>query len=187
MILFINACVREESRTKRIADHLLSRMGDTVTEVRLQDIDFPVVDEGFLKKRDELTEMGKFDVDMFSFARQFAAADMIVIAAPFWDMSFPAALKQYLEQICVNGIAFRYTEEGIPIGLCNAKKLYYVTTAGGPIISPEFGYGYVQSLAQNFYGIKETVLIKAENLDIYGADVEAIVNKAMEEIDKLEI
>ena len=34
MILFINACVREESRTKRLADCLLSKMEGKVEEFR---------------------------------------------------------------------------------------------------------------------------------------------------------
>ena len=61
---------------------------------------------------------------MFELARQFAAADQIVIAAPYWDLSFPAALKQYFEQINVLGITFAYTPEGVPKGLCRARKLY---------------------------------------------------------------
>ena len=34
-ILFINACVRKESRTKRLADHLLSLLDGEIEEVRL--------------------------------------------------------------------------------------------------------------------------------------------------------
>ena len=112
---------------------------------------------------------------MFDLARQFANADEIVIAAPFWDLSFPAALKQYFEQINVLGITFRYTPDGFPQGLCKAKKLYYITTAGGEFFPEEYGYGYVKALAQNFYGIKDVELIKATGLAIDGADEEKIL------------
>ena len=64
------------------------------------------------------------------------------------------------------GITFKYSPEGIPIGLCKAKKLIYVTTAGGPIISDELGFGYVKALAENFYGIKDVSQVKKEFLDI---------------------
>ena len=121
---------------------------------------------------------------MFDLARQFAGAETIVIAAPYWDLSFPAALKQYIEQINVLGISFRYTEEGTPIGLCKADKLYYVTTAGGCYVPEEFGYGYIKALAQNFYGILDVRLIKATGLDIDGADVDAILSAAEETIAK---
>ena len=176
MILFINACVRKESRTKILADRVLAEKGAPVTEIRLSDMVFPTVDEEFLIKRDELVANGKFDDPIFKPARQFAEADEIVIAAPCWDLSFPAALKQYFEQINVLGITFRYTPEGLPQGLCKAEKLTFVTTVGGDFFPEEYGFGYVKALAENFYGIKNLRLIKAVGLDIDGRDPEAIIN-----------
>ncbi len=180
MTLFINACVRKGSRTRRLADRFLSENGGEYEELRLEDISFPTADEDFLRSRDRLVAQGRLDGPAFGLARQFAAADEIVIAAPFWDLSFPAALKQYLEQINVVGITFVYTPEGYPKGLCRAKKLTYITTAGGEFFPEEYGFGYVRSLAQNFYGIPEVRLIKATGLDIAGADPEEILRKAYE-------
>jgi FMN-dependent NADH-azoreductase len=160
-------------------------MEDPVTELRLRDCQFPVVDESFLSKRDCLIGEGKMGDPMFELARQFASADEIVIAAPFWDLSFPAALKQYLEQINVIGITFRYNAQGIPEGLCSAKRLYYVTTAGGDFFPEEYGFGYVKALAQGFYGIRDVELIKATGLDTEGAPVEEIVLGCEEEIRRV--
>ena len=178
MILYINSCVRENSRTKRLAEGLLAGLDTEVEEVRLSDISFPAVDEAFLENRDRLIAAGEFDSPLFALARQFAGADQIVIAAPYWDLSFPSALKQYFEQINVLGITFVYTPEGIPKGLCRAKKLYYVMTAGGMYVPEEFGFGYVRALAQNFYGIEDVQLIRAVGLDIDGADVESIMKES---------
>ena len=180
MILFINACVRRNSRTKRLADALLANRQEPVTEIRLEEISFPVTDEPFLQKRDALIAAGDHTDPMFDMAKQFAEAERIVIAAPYWDLSFPASLKQYIEQINVLGITFAYTPEGIPQGLCRAKELVYVTTAGGNYVPEEFGYGYVKALAENYYGIPEVKLIKAAGLDIDGADAEKILQDAME-------
>jgi len=185
MLLFINACVTEESRTKRLADYLIAKMDDTVQEVRLSEIDFPRADADFLRRRDAFLEKKDYSDAMFDHAKNFAAADTIVIAAPFWDLSFPAALKQYFEQINVLGLTFVYSEEGIPQGLCSAKKLYYVTTAGGTIFSEEYGYGYVKALAQGFYGISNTAIFKAEGLDIWGADVDGILRETERQIEKV--
>ena len=181
-ILLINACVRQESRTRRLAGCLLSRLGGDVTEIRLEECAFGVSDERFITERERLLAAGEYGHPMFRLARSFAAADVIVIAAPYWDLSFPAALKQYFEQVNAIGITFRYTETGEPQGLCRAGKLYYVTTAGGPIISDAYGYGYVRALAQTFYGIPETRMISAEGLDIVGADAEEILREAAEGI-----
>ena len=178
MNLFINACVRKASRTKELADYLLSKRNEPYEEVDLNAIKFPVVDEDFLNRRDRLIDQQEFSDPVFDLARQFAAADEIVIAAPFWDLSFPAAVKQYFEQINIRGITFCYTQEGVPCGLCRAKSLTYVTTAGGDFFPEEYGAGYVKALAQSFYGIPEFRLIKATGLDIVGADVDAIMESA---------
>ena len=179
MILLINACVREDSRTKRLADCLLSKLPGELEEIKLDEIAFPAADESFLQKRDQLIAEEKWDHPLFAMARQFAEADEIVVAAPYWDLSFPASLKQYFEQINVLGITFVYTPEGYPKGLCRAKKLYYVTTAGGTFVPEEFGFGYVKALAQGYYGIPEVEMISAAGLDIEGADVERIMQESM--------
>ena len=185
MILYVNACVRRDSRTKRLAECLLEKLDEPFTEVRLENIVFPITNEAFLTKRDELIEAEDFSNPAFSLAKQFAAADKIVIAAPYWDLSFPAALKQYFEHINVRGITFTYTPEGIPKGLCRAKQVYYVMTAGGDYTPEEFGFGYVKALAQGYYGIEDVRLFQAVGLDIEGADAEEILQKSMESIRQM--
>ena len=178
MILFINACVRKESRTLRLAKNLLDTLEGEIKEVQLEKVKFPIVDEEFINHREDLKNASKYDDPMFDLARDFANADLIVVAAPYYDLSFPAMLKQYFEQINVLGLTFTYSESGTPVGLCKAKSLYYVTIAGGPIISDDYGFGYVKALANVFYGIDDVKQIKAEGLDIIGADVEAILEEA---------
>ena len=182
MILFINACVWEESRTKRIADCLLGMLGGPVDEVKLADVSFPVVDMAFLDRRDRLKADGDYSDPIFNLGKQFAAADTIVVAAPYWDLSFPAVLKSYFEQINVLGVTFEYSATGEVTGLCKAEKLYYVTTSGGTFAPDEYGYGYVEALAKNYYGIPETELIKAVGLDMAGADAEQIIHECMDGI-----
>ena len=182
MVLYIDVCVRGDSRTWKLGEALLSRLDGDVVRVNIGEMKFDITDEAFLKQRDSLIAKRMFDDDSFKLARQFAKADTIVIAAPYWDLSFPAALKQYIEKINVLGITFEYTAEGYPIGLCKADKLYYVMTAGGNYVPEEFGYGYIKALAENFYGINEVKLIKATGLDIYGNDPEKIMAEAVNSI-----
>ena len=177
-ILYVNACVRKESRTKKLAEKLLIKLGKPYEEICLEDITFPVVNEDYLNKRDQLISKGDFQNSMFNLARHFSQAETIVIAAPFWDLSFPSMLKQYLEQINVVGITFKYSEEGVPVGLCRANRLFYVTTAGGNYVPEVFGFGYVKALAQNYYGIQDVRQIEAIGLDISGANVNAIMRDA---------
>ena len=186
-ILLINACVRKESRTRHLAEKLLLKLNRPYDEIRLNEISFPLVDESFLQMRDELISRQDFQNPVFDLARQFSQAETIVIAAPFWDLSFPASLKQYLEQINVVGLTFRYSEDGVPVGLCAAKRLFFVTTAGGCYVPEAFGFGYIQALAQNFYGIQDVRKIEAVGLDIYGADVSAIIRSAEADIAGMDL
>ena len=181
MILYVNACVRGESRTDRIARVLLGRLGGKQEEVRLSEDTPEPLSAKRLARRTALIERGDYADPMFRYARQFQRADTIVIAAPYWDLSFPAVLRTYLENVYVTGLVSEYTPEGIPHGLCRARKLWYVTTAGGPYV-PDFSYDYIRALATRCFGIPETELVFAEMLDVEGFDAETIVRETADRI-----
>lgn len=184
-ILFVNACVRPESRTMILARHLLSKLSGEIEELdlgaeRLQNLDLEK-----LQERDRLESAGDFSDDMFRYARQFNEADIMVMAAPYWDLSFPAMVKTYIEAISVNGLTFHYTEEGIPEGLGNVKKVIYITTAGGPIGNNNLGFDYVDAVCRGLYSINDVVCHKAEMLDVVGADVNGILVETKAEMDRI--
>ncbi len=184
-ILYIDATVREDSRTARLARYLLSKLEGEVIPLRLCDTVIPALDMETITRRDIDKESGCFEAPYYDNARQLREADIVVIAAPFWDNSFPAVLKKYIEAVCVNGLTFRYSDKGVPQGMCRAEKLYYVTTSGG-FITPEteaFSYGYVKSVFCGLFGIPSAQLIKAEGLDIFGSDIKALLKRAEKEID----
>lgn len=176
-ILFINACIRPNSRTLELAKHVLKNLSGSIEEVKLYNEDLAPLDLEGMAIRDNAVKTKDFSSNAFNLAKQFANADTIVIGAPYWDLTFPAVLKCYFEKVTVNGLTFKYSEKGIPCGFCKGKRLIYVTTSGGPI-KLNFGYDYVSALAKNFYGINDVQLVKAEGLDVYGADVSAIIESA---------
>lgn len=181
MTLFINCCPRKESRTKSLALALLNKLGE-YEELKLYEEDIKPLDEERLKYRTQLAQKGDFDDPIFDYAKQFAQADKIVIAAPFWDLSFPSLLKIYFENIYVTGLVTRFGENGRPVGMCKASKLYYVSTSGGPM-DTRFGYEYVKAVTVDCFGVKETELIKAEMLDIAGFNAEEILANAIHKLD----
>ena len=181
-ILFINACVRSCSRTAVLAQTLLAKLQGDVQEVKLFENPLSALDLNGMGTRDLAARNKDFSAPFFDAAKQFASADMVVIAAPYWDLMFPAMLKIYLENITVSGITFRYSDHGRPESLCKAKALHYVTTSGGFIGQNDFGFSYVKALAQNFFEIPKVNRYTAEGLDIFGADVEALLHKAKREI-----
>lgn len=183
-ILFIHACPRPDSRTEELAQHVLSRLDGAVTEVRLFDEQIPALDWEGVLARDASVRSGDLDAPILRYARQFAQADTVVVAAPYWDLLFPTVVRAYFEAVTVTGVTFRYTPEGIPESLCRAKRLIYVTTAGGPIGPYNFGFDYLKALAQLYYGIPEVQCFTAENLDIIGADVAGIMAAAKQAVDE---
>lgn len=180
MVLYINSCVRSESRTDRLARTLLEKLGD-YKELRLCEMDIKPLDGKSLAHRTELIEKEDYEAEIFNLAREFAQADTIVISAPYWDGSYPALLKLYLENIYITGLVTRYGDDGRAQGLCKADKLYYVTTAGGPY-NPAFSYEHIKDLAVNAFGIKDTELIFADKLDIFGNDAEKILAEVIDEL-----
>ena len=177
-ILFINACIRPNSRTMELTETLLEKLDGDVQEVRLNEVHLPVLDLNGIEKRNQAALDKDFSDPIFDLAKQFANADIIVIAAPYWDLMFPAALKVYLENITVTGITFFYNGKGCPQSLCKAKELHYVTTSGGFIGQNDFGFSYIKALAQNFFEITRIERYTAEALDVFGADVEKIMYDA---------
>ena len=184
-VLFINACVRENSRTEKIALRYLAKINETYEEVDLDAIDFPHVDAKFLAWRDDKVAAGDFSDPRFDLAKQFARATKVVVAAPMWDLSFPAALKQYFEQVNVPGIVFHYGPNG-PVSHCHAKSLTYITTSGGPHPDEDFGFGYVKALAKTFFGIEKTTLFQAGGFDIVGADEEELLKDAFSRVAEID-
>ncbi len=189
-ILFVNACVRgEQSRTLKIARRFLEEYKklnpeDSIIQLDLCDLELSCLTSELLALREQLLQENNLDHELFKLAKQIAAADKIIIAAPFWDLSFPAILKVYIEQISVPEITFGY-ENDIPVGLCKAEKLLYITTRGGEFshgFAKEFEMGvpYIKAICA-LYGIKNVINICAEGLDMVGKDAAEIVNKAMEE------
>ena len=184
-ILFINSCVREESRTYQLDIYLLEKLNGDIKEVNLDKEDIKPINSVLLKKRDKLREDKKYNDEMFKYANDFKNSDIVVISSPYWDLSFSSLLKIYFENVNIGGITFEYDENGNIKSLCHIKKLYYVTTAGGYIQSDEYGFGYVKSMFNTFYNVNDISYIKAEGLDIYGNNIDNIMNFAKMDIEKL--
>lgn len=194
-ILFVNACVRgEQSRTLRLARHFLKTYAALHPDEEIYERDLcarrlePQYSE-VLAERDRLWEAGKLSDPLFDEAHRFAEAHKIVVAAPFWDLNYPAILKIYLERISVCDITFGYDDAGQMKGLCQAGGLLLITTRGGDFSLPgsswmEMGARHLEALCA-MYGIGRFHLLAAEGLDDISLDAEALLHAAMERADAL--
>lgn len=179
--LFINCCIRKESRTKQLADAFLEELkGYDIKQLKLEDENLKPLNNTLLISRQELLDKGDLSNERFKYAHEFKDADLVVIAAPFWDLSFPALLKIYIENISVEGITFTSSEKGLE-GLCKANNLVYFTTRGGIYNndSLEQATPYLNAL-KTFFGFKEFNYIAADGMDIVGYDFNSSLDDAKE-------
>lgn len=173
-LLYVNACMRAESRTAALAAEYIRRTYPEkdyiLREVRLTDLAIAPLDGADIVARDADIAAGRTDLPPYAPARAFAAADEIVIAAPFWDSAFPSKLKVYLEHICVQSVTFGYGADGRPAKLCKADRLTYITTAGGPLRKSPAVKLYWEELCELFC-IPDLRFYCADGLDMNPAAV----------------
>ena len=181
-ILYIDACIREElSRTKKIATPIINKLKEKheVETLTLNELDLQIVDKALITKRNNK----EIDDEVLSWAHKVASADKIVIAAPFWDMSFPAALKNFFELCSIFEVTFSSNEKEC-YGLCKADTLLYITTRGMNIHTGEdleAATPYLKALMW-LWGINNLKVIEATNMDYASEkEIESKINKAIED------
>ena len=170
-LLYIDACIRGEiSRTRRVAEPIIKalRARYDVETLELNALELDVVQKELSRKRIS----GDPGEKALSWARKVQHADRIVIAAPFWDMSFPAALKVFLEICSIVDITFTCGEDRC-IGNCKAEKMLYITTRGMnfPTGHPlEQATPYLKAMCW-LWGIDQLQVVAAYNMDYVSQEV----------------
>ena len=183
-LLFVDCCIRREaSRTRKLAEAFLSHLpeGWQVETVTLMDEPLMPLMEGGFAQRDELLQKGDLHHRRFDYAWQFQKADAILIAAPFYDLSIPALLKVYIENVSVDGITFLCDAEGLRGG-CRAKCMTFLTSRGGFYDdSPdEMGSRYMEAMCR-FFGTGTYRCIAADGVDLDPAKTPSILVAACEQ------
>ena len=181
-LVVINACVRQaDSRTLRIAEPIIEALGKrySIKRYDLPEMEIVPLTPGLYAQRAEgvVPEWAK------EAAQAIADADSILIAAPFWDMSFPAVLKCFFEQTSLFDITF--TDNGKScVGLCQSPKVLYVTTrgmdiqTGGPL---EQATPYIKAIG-TLWNLGELTTISACNMDYSSeAEIEAKIEACIKE------
>lgn len=185
-VLMINGCIRgTESRTWRLAETFLKKMRASApepfdyTQLDLAQMDLKPLTGAFFEERQRFLEKNDRSHPRFDLARQFAGADRILVAAPFWDLSIPAVLKLYIENISLDGITFGCNADGM-YGMCRAEDLLFFTARGGfygdgPM---EQGARYLKALC-GMFGIRNFRCIAAEGMDFYPEREEELMAPAL--------
>ncbi len=179
-LLFVNACPRgNESRTLQLAHAFLQEADASQWEIITQDLNtmgLRSVDATTLAVKEPLCDAKAWDHPLFRHTLEFQQADMVVIAAPYWDLSFPSILKVWVENMYARNLTFHYEDDRC-IGMCRGTEAVYITTSGSPIRENDWGTGYIKAVLHAL-GIQSFTAIKAEGLDLVGNDAQQIMEDA---------
>ncbi len=185
-LLYIDACIRDdESRTKKIAEPIVEALKEkyNIETLVLNELDLSIVKKDLIQKRNN----GDIDSTVMSWAESVRDADRIVIAAPFWDMSFPAALKNFIELCSIFDVTFK-SDEKTCYGNCKAEKMLFITTRGMDIETGselEQATPYLKAVSR-LWGIGPLQVVSAQNIDyISESEIQDKINQAIK--DGLEI
>ena len=92
-ILFVDCCISQrgaDSRTRVLADAFLAAFREKHQDAEVETVSQETLlalkpfNAAMLDDRDALASVGAWDAPGFDLARQFRAADGIVVVAPFW-------------------------------------------------------------------------------------------------------
>lgn len=181
-LLYIDSCIRDEvSRTKKIATPIINKLKERydVETLVINDLNLTIVKKDLVNKRTN----GIIDEEVLSWANKVSKADRIVIAAPFWDMSIPAALKSFIELCSIINVTFA-SDDKTCFGICNCKKLLYITTRGMNIkTNSELDQATPYLKAMSYlWGLGDVSVVAAYNLDY--SNEEEINNKIKKAINE---
>ncbi len=183
-LLFVDACISqrgENSRTRTLAEAFLEAFRGAHPDWEIETVEVgtlglaPFTPET-LDERDALAGVGAFDAPVFALARQFRGADAVVVAAPFWDLSYPAALRIYMEHVSANGVAYHYEADGCH-GDCRGAWLVYLTSGGDFEREDSIGVLHWRQLAA-MCGIRRFDYVFAGGLDIDPAQAPELLEGA---------
>lgn len=184
-LLIVDSCISqrgEDSRTRRLLRAYVEAFcrrhpeAETQTVTPEELLSLKPFDVQMLDERDALASVQAWDAPVYDLARQFREADAVVVAAPFWDLSFPAALRTYIEYISANGLTYHYEADGCH-GDCRAQRLVYLTTGGDMEREDSVGVVYWRQLTAMF-GIPKFDYVFGGGLDLDPEKTETLVESA---------
>ena len=165
-----------------------------IKKMDLFTLDFPQMDADLVSARGKLAGYGytldqlsdaerEKIIKMHALADEFISYDYYVFVSPVWNLSSPAVLKAFLDNLFIAGKTFAHTPDG-PKGLLKNKKAVHIQTRGGqytgtPLQEMESGDRYLK-IALSFLGIEVMDTLIAEGFDLYPQKVPEIIAKAKE-------
>lgn len=206
LYISVNSKPENLSSSKMVArkfiNKFLERNGDfKVEEVDLYKEHIPRLEYQYFKDRNcviseeeakKLPEKDQKEIRKIrDLCDQFISAQMYVIAAPMWSLSFPAPLKEYIDCIVQEEKTISFEKRKKPKGLLDDKEraVVYIQSSGGNIpwiLDPimDKGENYVAQIMKAM-GIKNVQELKVDATGTTEEERENAIRDAEEKIDSI--
>ena len=160
----------ESSVTRALTDRIIAKLDQTEVTVRdLAKTPLPQITHTWAEARaiadaDRSAEQKEALKLSDTLIAELKAADTIVIGAPVYNFSIPAALKAWIDLVARAGETFTYTDKG-PEGLVGNKRVIVAYASGGTAVGSEmdFSTAYLKAFL-GFIGITDVTVIAADAL-----------------------
>lgn len=206
LYISVNSKPENLSSSKMVArkfiNKFLERNGDfKVEEVDLYKEHIPRLEYQYFKDRNcviseeeakKLPEKDQKEIRKIrDLCDQFISAQMYVIAAPMWSLSFPAPLKEYIDCIVQEEKTISFEKGKKPKGLLDDKEraVVYIQSSGGNIpwiLDPimDKGENYLAQIMKAM-GIKNVQELKVDATGTTEEERENAIRDAEEKIDSI--
>lgn len=206
LYISVNSKPENLSSSKMVArkfiNKFLERNGDfKVEEVDLYKEHIPRLEYQYFKDRNcviseedakKLPEKDQKEIRKIrDLCDQFISAQMYVIAAPMWSLSFPAPLKEYIDCIVQEEKTISFEKGKKPKGLLDDKErvVVYIQSSGGNIpwiLDPimDKGENYVAQIMKAM-GVKNVQELKVDATGTTEEERENAIRDAEEKIDSI--
>ncbi|EGT3616666.1 FMN-dependent NADH-azoreductase [Clostridium perfringens] len=203
-LLYITASPKEEkfSSSKTIGRAFINRFVELNPEFEIEEVDLykdfiPRLEDKHFSGRSCVVDVEKGNLDektkqevkrILELSEQFKNADLYVIAAPLWTLSFPAPLKEYIDCVVQNKITVKISQDEVK-GLLDDKQreMVYIQSSGGEIPwltrgSLNKGLDYIEDIMK-FLGIKKVHQLLVDGTGFSTEEKFKAEDKAVEKID----
>ncbi len=174
LYITVNSKDEAQSSCKTVGRRVVNAIIQKYSEVQLEELDLykehiPQLKGCYFESRSAIVNAeakGKLSVEeqnevdtIIRLCDQFRDADIYVLAAPMWSLSFPASLKEYIDCVIQSGKTIEFVDNKPHGMLGNKHRVFiYVQSSGGNIpwiIRPALnkGLNYVRDIMK-FIGIE---------------------------------
>lgn len=203
LYISVNSKPEDLSASKTVASKFINTFLEKNKDFEVEEVDLykdhiPRLEYQYFEKRNcivdendanKLDDKDRKEVQRIrALCDQFASANVYVIAAPMWSLSFPAPLKEYLDCILQDQKTIKFEDKKIvPLLADKPRTLVYIQSSGGdvpwllrPVLNK--GVNYTENIFK-LTGIKHFEELLVDGTGFTEDEKQEAISKAIEKID----